>query len=86
MTFETELFRVEFRICPRSRYMDINNSNHIIPFSDLHHVSLFDMAAQEAAELTHDELWDDSALVNSWDEAFAEYKVSLDRQEQSSTC
>lgn len=66
--------------------MDINNSNHIIPFSDLHHVSLFDMAAQEAAELTHDELWDDSALVNSWDEAFAEYKVSLDRQEQSSTC
>ncbi|EME44796.1 hypothetical protein DOTSEDRAFT_24779 [Dothistroma septosporum NZE10] len=32
------------------------------------------MAAQENIELTHDELWDDSALVNSWDDAFAEYK------------
>ncbi|GIZ44554.1 hypothetical protein CKM354_000774900 [Cercospora kikuchii] len=25
-------------------------------------------------ELTHDELWDDSALVNSWNDAFEEYK------------
>lgn len=25
-------------------------------------------------ELTHDEIWDDSALVNSWNDALAEYK------------
>ncbi|KAI2642080.1 hypothetical protein GGS21DRAFT_501051 [Xylaria nigripes] len=25
-------------------------------------------------ELTHDEIWDDSALINSWDEALEEYK------------
>lgn len=25
---------------------------------------------------THDEIWDDSALVNAWDEALQEYKVS----------
>lgn len=27
--------------------------------------------------LTHDEIWDDSALVNAWDEALQEYKVSI---------
>jgi survival motor neuron SMN-like protein len=26
-------------------------------------------------ELTQDEIWDDSALVRSWDEAVEEYKV-----------
>jgi hypothetical protein len=25
-------------------------------------------------ELTHNEIWDDSALINSWDEALEEYK------------
>lgn len=25
--------------------------------------------------LTHEEIWDDSALVQSWDEAVEEYKV-----------
>ncbi|KAI1132160.1 hypothetical protein F5Y10DRAFT_261402 [Nemania abortiva] len=25
-------------------------------------------------ELTHDEIWDDSALINSWDQALEEYK------------
>lgn len=28
-------------------------------------------------ELTHEEIWDDSALVRSWDEAVEEYKVLL---------
>lgn len=27
--------------------------------------------------LTQEEVWDDSALVRSWDEAVEEYKVSL---------
>lgn len=27
--------------------------------------------------LTHEEIWDDSALVQSWDEAVEEYKVCL---------
>ena len=26
-------------------------------------------------QLSHAEIWDDSALVQSWDEALAEYKV-----------
>lgn len=28
-----------------------------------------------ADELTHDDIWDDSALVESWNDALAEYKV-----------
>lgn len=28
--------------------------------------------------LTDAEIWDDSALVRTWDEAFEEYKVSRD--------
>lgn len=27
-------------------------------------------------ELTHDEVWDDSALIDSWNEALNEYKAS----------
>lgn len=27
-------------------------------------------------ELTHDEIWDDSALIDSWDQALQEYKVT----------
>jgi hypothetical protein len=27
--------------------------------------------------LTHEEIWDDSALVNSWNEALQEYKVQI---------
>lgn len=27
-------------------------------------------------ELTHEEIWDDSVLVQAWDEALQEYKVS----------
>lgn len=29
---------------------------------------------------THDEIWDDSALINVWDEALQEYKVSASAQ------
>lgn len=28
-------------------------------------------------ELTHNEIWDDSALIDSWDEALEEYKVAF---------
>ncbi|KAI1430584.1 hypothetical protein GGR50DRAFT_690367 [Xylaria sp. CBS 124048] len=31
--------------------------------------------ATENQELTHDEIWDDSALINSWDEALKEYNT-----------
>lgn len=31
------------------------------------------MASERVA--THDEIWDDSALVDSWNQALAEYKV-----------
>ena len=30
-------------------------------------------------QLSHAEIWDDSALVQSWDEALAEYKVLQNR-------
>lgn len=33
------------------------------------------MAAETGEELTHDEMWDDSDLVQNWNEAFAEYNV-----------
>lgn len=29
------------------------------------------------ADLTHDEIWDDSALLRSWEAAVEEYKVRL---------
>lgn len=29
-------------------------------------------------DLTHEEVWDDSALLDSWNEAVEEYKVSDD--------
>lgn len=38
-------------------------------------VSKLNMEAQ-ANGLTHDEIWDDSALVDSWNQALEEYKVS----------
>lgn len=28
-------------------------------------------------ELTHDDIWDDSALIDSWNDALEEYKVSV---------
>ncbi len=31
---------------------------------------------EEGRELTHDEIWDDSALVVAWESATAEYEVS----------
>jgi hypothetical protein len=34
------------------------------------------MVGQED-DLTHEEIWDDSALIDSWNDALAEYKVSL---------
>lgn len=32
---------------------------------------------EESRDLTHEEIWDDSALVNAWDSAMAEYEVCL---------
>lgn len=34
-------------------------------------------AQQEQEQLSHEEVWDDSALIDSWDEAVAEYKVGF---------
>jgi hypothetical protein len=31
--------------------------------------------AANAKNLTHDEIWDDSALIESWNQALDEYKV-----------
>ena len=33
------------------------------------------MGKKKAAQLSHAEIWDDSALLQSWDEALAEYQV-----------
>jgi hypothetical protein len=32
---------------------------------------------EESRELTHDEMWDDSALIAAWDSATAEYEVTM---------
>jgi hypothetical protein len=31
----------------------------------------------ESRELTHEEIWDDSALINAWDAAMEEYEVCI---------
>ena len=33
-------------------------------------------AEEDSRELTHEEIWDDSALIDAWDSAIAEYEVS----------
>lgn len=38
---------------------------------------------KNAKSLTHEEIWDDSALVRSWDEAVEEYRVSYHPQRNS---
>lgn len=32
---------------------------------------------EESRELTHDEMWDDSALIDAWESATAEYEVTM---------
>ena len=32
---------------------------------------------EESRELTHDEIWDDSALIAAWESATAEYEVTM---------
>ncbi len=32
---------------------------------------------EESRELSHDEIWDDSALIDAWNSAAAEYEVRL---------
>lgn len=39
--------------------------------------------ASDANEMTHDDIWDDSALVNSWNQALEEYQVSQTRKASS---
>ncbi|KAJ0163771.1 hypothetical protein CTA2_2438 [Colletotrichum tanaceti] len=39
--------------------------------------------ADNDMEMTHDEMWDDSALIDSWNEALDEYKASGGRLEDS---
>lgn len=34
---------------------------------------------QDNIDLTHEEIWDDSALVSSWNDAYEEYQVSPSR-------
>jgi hypothetical protein len=41
------------------------------------------MESERAA--THDEIWDDSALVDSWNQALDEYKVSQWQQSFETT-
>lgn len=44
-------------------------------FSSSRHTPVVVMASSNNF-FTHDEIWDDSALINVWDEALQEYKVS----------
>lgn len=40
----------------------------------------------EEINLSHEEVWDDSALVSSWNEAYEEYQVRLDSSYINITC
>lgn len=46
-----------------------HSSNNIISTSTMAGVG-------EEINLSHEEIWDDSALVSSWNEAYEEYQVS----------
>lgn len=39
-------------------------------------ISRASITVMAADNLTHEQVWDDSALLDSWDAAVAEYKVS----------
>ncbi|CCE27240.1 uncharacterized protein CPUR_00712 [Claviceps purpurea 20.1] len=41
--------------------------------------------ASEQEVLSHEEVWDDSALIDSWNEALAEYKLQSQTQESTPT-
>ncbi|KAG5915092.1 hypothetical protein E4U61_004991 [Claviceps capensis] len=41
--------------------------------------------ASEQEVLSHEEIWDDSALIDSWNEALAEYKLQSQPQESTPT-
>lgn len=40
------------------------------------HVTSTDMGKKKNVSMTHEEIWDDSALMQSWDDAVEEYQVS----------
>ncbi|EMD41346.1 hypothetical protein CERSUDRAFT_109938 [Gelatoporia subvermispora B] len=42
---------------------------------EVHAEDDLDEEGEESRELTHEEMWDDSALIDAWDSAMAEYKA-----------
>ena len=40
-----------------------------------HEGTMEDEETEESRELTHEEIWDDSALIDAWNSANAEYEV-----------
>jgi len=51
--------------------------NYEVPFTDHDYAGDLEgeTADVEGRELTHEEIWDDSALIKAWDAAMDEYKV-----------
>lgn len=51
--------------------------NPDVPFTDHDYAGDLEgeTAGVESRELTHEEIWDDSALIEAWDTAMDEYKV-----------
>ena len=43
--------------------------------AQVHEVEEGEEEEEESRELTHEEIWDDSAVVDAWDSAMAEYEV-----------
>lgn len=48
----------------------------LVPFKQVSKQRYSFAMSDEQAILSHEETWDDSALIESWNEALAEYKVS----------
>ena len=46
----------------------LRNTTHLLEWA---------VMARKTKRLSEEEIWDDSALVNSWNEALEEYKVGL---------
>lgn len=58
---------------PRSKKQKTNHHSNNQPYSTRNH---YQAANDKMAGLSHEEIWDDSALLRSWDDAVKEYEVS----------
>lgn len=64
--------------CQAKRHLELTKkSNSLKQFPPEESTALVSNMGGSKQDLSHEEIWDDSALIDSWNDALAEYKVSL---------